>query len=153
MLGVLHFVKDPDLSCTAGTAVPQHLPPCSTHTHSASHIVAGRQHSTLNMTRKIFLWWHRLVKLSFFDWFANMWFIHLDFSFFVSFYSSSSDTQWQVRSRQETTIRTKMVTSFITNLAEVEKGYKRSLQELDTYMLSLEKIYGVPFPPTLQSVP
>ena len=62
-----------------------------------------------------------------------MWFIHLDFSFFVSFYSSSSDTQWQVRSRRQTTIRTKMVTSFITNLAEVEKGYKKTLQELDTF--------------------
>ena len=28
MLGVLPFVEDPDLSCTAGTAVSQHLPPC-----------------------------------------------------------------------------------------------------------------------------
>ena len=29
MLGVLPFVEDPDLSCTAGTVVPQHLPPCT----------------------------------------------------------------------------------------------------------------------------
>jgi len=28
MLGVLPFIEDPDLSCTAGTVVPQHLPPC-----------------------------------------------------------------------------------------------------------------------------
>ena len=28
MLGVLPFGEDPDLSRTAGTAVPQHLPPC-----------------------------------------------------------------------------------------------------------------------------
>ena len=27
MLGVLSYVEDPDISCTAGTAVPQHLPP------------------------------------------------------------------------------------------------------------------------------
>ena len=27
-VGVLPFAEDPDLSCTAGSAVPQHLPPC-----------------------------------------------------------------------------------------------------------------------------
>ena len=31
MLGVLPFGEDPDLSGTAGTAVPQHLPPCGHH--------------------------------------------------------------------------------------------------------------------------
>ena len=30
MLGVLPFGEDPDLSGTAGPAVPQHLPPCQT---------------------------------------------------------------------------------------------------------------------------
>ena len=29
MLGVLPFGEDPDLSCTAGCAVPQYLPPWS----------------------------------------------------------------------------------------------------------------------------
>ena len=28
MLGVLPFGEDPDLWATAGTVVPQHLPPC-----------------------------------------------------------------------------------------------------------------------------
>ena len=40
MLGVLPFGEDPDLSGTAGPAVPQHLPPCM---YVDTHVADGSQ--------------------------------------------------------------------------------------------------------------
>ena len=55
MLGVLPFGEDPDLSGTAGTAVPQHLPPWISmlhiffvpnvhHHHQISHEITYHHH-------------------------------------------------------------------------------------------------------------
>ena len=108
---------------------PQQFGRVAKQTHFALHTVAGKQHNKLRKNKKIFL----LFGFSLIDWFADMLatqFILIIYSpFLVSFCSSSTDTHWQMRKKWQTT----MVSSSTTNLARAEKGYKKSLQELDTH--------------------
>ena len=57
-------------------------------------------------------------------------------------YSLSSDIERQARNKRGTTNEIKMVSSLTTNLDEADKGYKKTLEELDTYAQLRKELWG-----------
>ena len=99
------------------------------HLFILPHTQWGTAQQTLNDREKLSFILSRLHR-----WFANMLSTLLILlASYLLVYSLSSDIERQARNKRRPTNEIKMVSSLTTNLDEADKGYKKILEELDTY--------------------